>query len=127
MSRLGLLVLAVSAALSACAPAADNGEENTQAEAQMAATDPVAQVAALEQQSGENTVRVMITVSGEGAERDAAVAEVAAAMNQSGAVLVEVLEGQPIVVVEAQPAQLRAALDTGRVQSVTPDTPAPTN
>jgi hypothetical protein len=80
--------------------------------------DGSAFVANLEQTAPERTVRVLITVRGEGDAAEAAKRRVGLALRVAGAPLVDAIGGQPLLLVEGTAQQLRAALATGDVVSI---------
>lgn len=88
---------------------------------------PAAEIAALEQSAGDGLVRVIVTVAGEPQQSSENVRRVGAALSAAGAASVAPIAGTSMMVVEATPAQLRAALGTGLVASVQSDTPSPAN
>jgi hypothetical protein len=82
----------------------------------------LAAVTALERASGGRPVRVILSIGPE----PGAAAAVRTALERAGAIA-EPLGDQPLMVAEGTPAQLRAAVQTGHVTAVQPDTPNPTN
>jgi hypothetical protein len=111
----------------------NNGEPMSETQATVASAGetsagPIAEIAAIEQAgSPERLVRVIVTVSGSPPPSDANLSRVSAALSAAGAATVEPIAGTPMLVVEATPAQLRAAANTGLIASVQLDSPSPPN
>jgi hypothetical protein len=72
----------------------------------------------------DRPVRVIVTLRGDAA---AARQTSVALRGQAGVVSAEVLDGLPMIVLEAKPAALRALFERGQVAQIQADTPVPPN
>ena len=116
------LSLASMVVLSGCSPSSTiKPEPNVTEQIQTPNVDLAAVITAIESQSGSRAVRVILTIQPE----DEGV--VTSTLRQSGVSVIRRIEGQPLMVTEATPEQLRTLVARGKVQGLSIDKVTPAN
>lgn len=89
--------------------------------AQTETVDLKASIDAIEAETGNRIVRVILTIAPSAEEN------VRKALSKVGVTEITRIDGQPLMVTEATPQQLRSLIETGLVLSLTRDSASPVN